>query len=240
MALATTAIVKSTEPTAAEAAARGTSRILIWDWPTRVTHWAFVVMVALAWATTYGHMDWHRDCGYAILGLLVFRFYWGVAGSTPSRFASFVRGPIAVLAYLKALPNRAAPKSVGHNPLGALSVVALLVVRLAQTVLGLFTVDVDGIESGPLASRVSFEVGRACGKWHHLLFNGLLALIGLHLAAILFYALYKRDNLVGPMVHGRKRLPPQTELVAAPWPRVVIGVILSAVAVWLTSRAFKL
>ena len=175
-----------------------------------------------------------------MLGLIVFRLYWGVAGSTASRFASFVRGPRAILAYLRALPTRASPKSPGHNPLGALSVLVLLVLLLAETVLGLFTVDVDGIESGPLASWVSFDAGRACAQWHHLIFNVLLWLIGLHLAAIAFYALYKRENLVGPMIHGRKILPPQGSIASGSWPRVGVGAALSIAIVWLTARGFKL
>jgi cytochrome b len=215
--------------------------VLIWDWPTRAVHWAFVVLVFLAWGTaTYHHMDWHRYCGYALLGLLVFRLYWGVVGSTPSRFARFVRGPTAVLAYLRTLPNRSAPKSPGHNPLGALSVVALLALLLAETVLGLFSVDVDGIESGPLSVWVSFDAGRLCADGHHLAFNILLGLIGLHLAAIAFYAVYKRENLIGPMLHGRKTLTASDPITAATWPRIVIGAVISAAVVWLTARAFKL
>jgi cytochrome b len=214
---------------------------LIWDWPTRLVHWSFVVLVFLAWGTaTYDHMDWHRYCGYGLLGLLIFRLYWGVVGSTPSRFTSFVRGPKTVLAYVRALPNRASPASPGHNPLGALSVLALLTLLVAEVVLGLFCVDVDGIESGPLSTWVSFDVGRLCAHWHHLTFNLLLGLIGLHLLAILFYAAYKRENLVGPMVHGKKPLPAFQGLVAASWTRLLIGVLLSALGVWMTARAFKL
>ncbi len=185
-------------------------------------------------------MEWHRYCGYALLGLIVFRLYWGVAGSTSARFQSFVRGPGTILTYLHTLPGRASPKSAGHNPLGALSVLALLALLSTEVVLGLFSVDVDGIESGPLAAWISFDAGRTCATWHHLVFNGLLWLIGLHLAAIVFYAAYKRDNLVAPMIHGRKVLPSQDNVISGDWPRIAFGAALSIGVVWLTARAFKL
>jgi cytochrome b len=205
-----------------------------------LVHWSFVVLVFLAWMTaTSDHMDWHRYCGYALLGLIVFRLYWGVVGSKASRFQSFVRGPQAIVAYVRTLPDRRSPKSRGHNPLGALSVLALLSLLLAETMLGLFAVDVDGIESGPLATWISFDAGRACARWHHLIFNTLLWLIGLHLAAVAFYAVYKRENLVGPMLHGRKAVPAQDDVTLNTWPRVGFGVALSIGVVWLTARAFK-
>src|SRR5262249_5537036 len=122
-------------------------RILIWDWPTRLVHWLLVALVFFSWgAAEYQHMDLHRYSGYTILGLLVFRLYWGIAGSETARFANFVKGPRAVADYL-----RSKTKSIGHNPLGALSVVALLTLLVAQVALGLFSVDVDGLESGPLS-----------------------------------------------------------------------------------------
>ncbi len=185
-------------------------------------------------------MDWHRYCGYVMLSLILFRLYWGVVGSTASRFKTFVRGPEAIFGYLRTLPSRASPKSPVHNPLGALSVLALLILVLAETTLGLFAVDVDGIESGPLASWISFDAGRACARWHHLTFNALVGLIALHLVAIAFYAVYKRENLVGPMIHGRKVLPAGTSVTLGVWPKVVFGAALSTVVAWLTARAFKI
>ena len=95
----------------------------------------------------------------------------------------------------------------GHNPLGALSVLVLLGLLLTQIVLGLFAVDVDGIESGPLSTYVSFDTGRVAAEWHEALFDVLLWLIGLHVAAVLFYLLYKKENLVGTMLHGMRAFP---------------------------------
>jgi cytochrome b len=125
-------------------------RVPVWDVPTRLIHWLIVALVAASWWTgENGHMDWHRYSGYGLLGLVVFRVYWGIAGASTARFRQFVRGPRVIASYLRGrwetLP--------GHNPLGAISAVVLLALLLAQIVLGLFAVDVDGIESGPLSSQ---------------------------------------------------------------------------------------
>ncbi len=221
--------------------AEGERGSLIWDWPTRLVHWLFVLLIAAAYATEKTrHMDWHRWCGYALLALLVFRFYWGVFGFSPSRFSSFVRGPRATLAYLRRLPDRRAAATPGHNPLGALSVILLLALMLIEVGLGLFTVDVDGIESGPLSDWVSFDVGRACAEAHHFLFYALLALIVLHLAAIAFYAVYKRENLIGPMLHGKKPVETAYPPLKFALPRLFGGVVLSLALTVLVVRAFKI
>ncbi|MES1262768.1 MAG: cytochrome b/b6 domain-containing protein, partial [Peristeroidobacter soli] len=135
----------------------------VWDLPTRLTHWLFVIGLGVSWWTAEtGRLEWHRWSGYALLALVSFRLYWGFVGSSTARFRNFVRGPRAIAAYLRDGNGT----SIGHNPLGALSVLALLGLLLAQIVLGLFAVDVDGIESGPLSLYVSFETGRACAEWH--------------------------------------------------------------------------
>lgn len=219
-----------------------TDHVRIWDSATRLVHWSMVVLVGISWWTAEnGELEYHRYSGYALLGLLVFRLYWGFAGSSTARFAEFVRGPRAIWAYLKQLPARVSDHSIstpGHNPLGALSVLALLGLLLAQIGLGLFSVDVDGIESGPLSHMVSFDTGRACAELHETLFDVLLFFIGLHIAAVLFYLIYKRDNLIAAMIHGRRRVA-RGESVApsfASLPRLVVGVILAGVVVWVVSK----
>jgi len=133
-------------------------RIRVWDVPVRACHWLIVLFVAASWWTAETkRMDWHRYSGYVLLALATFRVYWGFFGSSTARFSQFVRGPRAVVSYLK---GRWAVMP-GHNPLGALSVLVLLGLLLSQIVLGLFAVDVDGIESGPLSTYVSFDTGRA-------------------------------------------------------------------------------
>jgi cytochrome b len=213
----------------------------IWDGPTRLSHGLFILLLPTAWFTAVNHhMTLHRYSGYALLGVLVFRLYWGFAGFAPSRFKSFVRGPGATLAYARRLFDRATPVTPGHNPLGAWSVLALLLFMAVQTGLGLFSVDVDGIESGPLSDWVSFDVGRICAHLHHILFNVLLGLIALHLAAIVFYFFYKRENLVAPMLHGRKRLDARLPALKRGWLRLFIGVVLAIFVVALTARGFRL
>jgi len=205
-------------------------RITVWDWPTRLIHWLIVALVSFSWGSaTYGHMDLHRYSGYSMLGLLVFRMYWGFFGSYTARFANFVKGPRAIADYL-----RSSVATIGHNPLGALSVVVLFAILIAQVSLGLFAVDVDGLESGPLSHFVSFDTGRAIAKVHRTLFNVLLTFIAMHVLAILFYLLFKRVNLIAPMFTGKKSVA--TDLAvdssAAPLLRVAIGVALAAAIVW--------
>ena len=123
-------------------------RARLWDAPTRIVHWAIVILIAVAWweAQPGKNMEWHRWAGYGVLGLLVFRMVWGFVGSGSSRFSSFVRGPGKTLAYLKTLPPGTHSDTPGHNPVGALSVLAILAALITQVVTGLFTVDIDGIE----------------------------------------------------------------------------------------------
>jgi cytochrome b len=170
--------------------------------------------------------------------VVIFRLIWGFAGSSTARFSDFLRGPRAVATYVGDLVRgRIAAGPIGHNPLGGWSVAAMLALLAAELGLGLFTVDVDGDQPGPLAKFISFDQGRAVAQWHHWLFNGLLALIGLHLAAVIFYALVKRDNLVGPMLTGAKSHAGVAEPMtpAPPW-RLAIAVVISAVLAWLIVR----
>ena len=207
----------------------GRSRIAVWDAPVRIVHWAIVVgFAALWWTGTSGQLGWHKIVGLALLALVVFRLIWGVAGSSTARFAGFVRGPASVARYAAGLLRREAKAApIGHNPVGGWSVVALLALTAADIGCGLFAEDADGLESGPLASRVNFEFGRAAAHWHGVLFNALLALVALHLAAIVFYALVRRENLVGPMLSGSRRA---AEGVQGMRPGRPVALVLAAVA----------
>jgi cytochrome b len=213
-------------------------RVRVWDVPIRVCHWLIVWFVAASWWTAETErMEWHRYSGYALLALVAFRIYWGFFGSSTARFSQFVRGPRTIVTYLQgrwaAIP--------GHNPLGALSVVALLGLLLSQIVLGLFAVDVDGIESGPLSTYVSFDAGRVAAHWHHRVFDVLLWLIGLHVAAVLFYVFYRRENLLAAMLHGKRAFPGEqpASVQAASWLRFAVGVILAGALTWMVMRAFQ-
>jgi cytochrome b len=218
--------------------------VRIWDLPTRLFHWSLVLLVAFSAITgEFGEdlplkfMDWHRLSGYAILALLLFRLVWGVIGSTHARFASFVRGPSAALRYVQEILGRApATRHLGHNPLGAWSVLGLLACLAVQVGSGLFIADEDlGVE-GPFAKLVSSGVSDTLAEVHEGSFGVLLALIGLHLSAIAFYLFSKGENLVRPMITGLKQLPPEEGAGAAKGGHFLAGVLVMAmagVAVWL-------
>lgn len=181
-------------------------RVAVWDLPVRLFHWTLAALVAALWVTgEFGPLDLHLGLGPAALALVLFRLGWGVAGSRTARFGEFVRGPRGILAYLRA---PAAPP-LGHNPLGALSVLALLAMVGTQAATGLFTSD-DIFTEGPLAHLVAAKTVSALSTLHRLGGKVLLALVGLHLAAILFYRVAKGENLVRPMLTGWKEAPPGT------------------------------
>lgn len=205
--------------------------IRIWDWPVRLTHWLFVFCIGVSWwSAEQREMQWHLYSGYTLLGLLVFRIYWGFAGSSSARFSRFLRGPARLIAYLR--EPRDTHREAGHNPLGGWSVAAMIMLMLAQVTIGLFVSDVDGLDSGPLSHLVSFDTSRTLADAHELLFNVLLTLIGLHLAAILFYLLVKRDNLIGAMLTGRRRDVRLTAMQPVPAWRILPGIALASGVVW--------
>ncbi len=175
---------------------------LVWDLPLRVTHWALALAVAGSFATHYAGIEWfawHRRCGYVVLVLTVFRVLWGIVGTRHARFANFVRGPIAVLQYVR---GRAA-RPVGHNPLGALSVLALLALLLLQAGTGLFAND-EIMSMGPFYGWIAPELSNRITSLHRNSSDVLLVLVALHVAAIAWYALVRGERLVLPMVTGRK------------------------------------
>jgi cytochrome b len=217
----------------------GGVRATLWDGPVRIVHWLLVVLIAFSWWASEDHMNWHRWSGYAIIGLVVFRLYWGVAGGGAARFASFVKGPRAVAAYAATVGRRDVATTPGHNPLGALSVLAILAVLLVQVGTGLFAVDVDAFEGGPLSDRVSFDLGRQIAEWHELSFRALQALVVLHVAAVLFYWIWKRTNLIGAMVTGKRTLPSDPGLTRAPAWRLAAGVVLATAIAWALSKGFR-
>ena len=215
-------------------------RARLWDGPTRIVHWSLVALVGFAWwSAETDHLEWHRWSGYGVIGLLAFRLLWGVWGSASARFASFVRGPAATLAYLRTLPKRARADLPGHNPLGAWSVLAILAVLIAQVGTGLFAVDVDGLESGPLSDLVSFDTGRLLAEWHEISFTALKALIVLHLAAVVFYLTYKGSDLIGPMITGRARFATDPGLRFAPFWRALLTAAAAAFLAWWASKGFR-
>jgi cytochrome b len=181
--------------------------IRVWDLPTRVFHWALLVcVIGLVVTGQIGGamMDWHFRFGYGVLSLLLFRLVWGLLGGRWSRFASFVYSPATLLRYLR---GQATPESnVGHNPLGALSVFAMLLFLLLQIGSGLISDD-EIATSGPLTSLVSSSLVSQATWYHRAVGKPILVvLMLLHVAAIVFYLWRKRENLIRPMVLGDKEL----------------------------------
>ena len=202
-------------------------RVIVWDIPIRGFHWSVAGLFAyLWWSEEHGDFANHKLAGFALIGLIVFRIYWGIAGSETARFARFVRGPRQIWRYLRGRAGR----TIGHNPLGAISVVAMLALLAAESTLGLFAIDEDGLESGPFAPAVGLDWAQAAARWHALLFDGLLIVISVHVGAVLLYWLGGK-NLVLPMLTGRTEAPPELAAPAlAPRWSLMLGLILGAAA----------
>ncbi len=211
------------------------SRRYVWDVPTRLFHWGIVALCGFSWwSAETARMDWHYRSGLAVAGLLIFRLLWGVMGSDTARFTGFVRGPRVVAAYLR---GQLVP-APGHNPLGGWSVLALLGVLGLQVTTGLFAVDVDGMESGPMSYLLDFDQGRAAAKIHEVSFTLLQALVALHLLAIGFHLVVRRNNLTRAMVTGYQTITGAAEPLRhrASWPRLVLAVALAAAMTYWLSR----
>ena len=209
-------------------------KVPIWDLPTRMFHWVLAGLVGFSWWTAETHRDdLHIWSGVAILTLLIFRILWGFVGSSTARFANFVRGPRAVFGYL-----RGDWRGIGHNPLGAISVIALLGLLIVQVGLGLISSDEDGLVEGPLAPLVSYATSDWAVDLHEDLFNVLLVFIGLHVAAILFYRL-RGKGLIGPMVTGRGTVEPGMEPMRRGKTWIAILCLIAAIGItrWIIAGA---
>jgi cytochrome b len=211
---------------------------LVWDLPVRVTHWALVVAVAGCWATHYAGIEWfpwHRRFGYAVLVLVGFRVLWGLVGTRHARFANFLRGPRATLAYLRGR----AEAPVGHNPLGALSVLALLALLLLQASTGLFAND-EIMNMGPFYGWIAPMLSNRITTLHRASSDWLLVLIGTHVLAVAWYACGRNEPLVRAMVTGRKSaaVVPEAESIGASRTPLAIAIVAAlALALALAVRA---
>ena len=213
---------------------RRPSAIPVWDLPTRLFHWLLVVMVAVSFITGNiggNAMQYHEWSGFAILILLTFRITWGFVGSRTSRFRDFVKGPAAVWRYATALARGKSERYLGHNPLGGWSVLAMLLALFVQAATGLFAND-DIITEGPLFLWVSKPVSDWLSGIHRLNRVLIMALVATHLAAVLFYLIIKRENLIKPMLTGIKyrssgeTAPPAASIGLAAVVAAAAGVLL--------------
>lgn len=208
--------------------------VRVWDLPTRAFHWVLAVSVLASIASAWiggNAMVWHFRLGYVAFTLLIFRWVWGLVGGRWSRFASFVYAPAAVGRYLRGRSRIDEHHEVGHSPLGALSVFAVLAVLALQVATGLFADD-EISNAGPLVRFVTGATSEAMTKWHKGYGQWLvIALIGLHVAAILYYLIGRRRNLITPMWTGDKQLAaPAPDAVDNARSRAVAGVLLAVSA----------
>lgn len=231
------------EPTRAPLSSTSpTQPIRVWDLPTRLFHW--VLALAIVGSVVTGQIGgalivWHFRLGYLVMGLLIFRLLWGFVGGRWSRFASFVYAPGTVLRYLRGRSQPGEHFDVGHNPLGAFSVFALLLLLAVQVGTGLIADD-EIANTGPLNRFVATATGIAATGWHSELGKTILiVLVLLHVAAIVFYRVKKRVDLVSPMLKGDKLLPPGTpasaDNVATRAVAVVVAAFAAAVVAWVVS-----
>lgn len=180
------------------------SAIRVWDLPTRLFHWVLVgLVIAMVFTGWTGKLDLHMTLGQALLSLVLFRLIWGFTGNRYARFSDFVAGPLAGLRYIGTLFGRPGPKYTGHNPVGGWAVLAMLALLLLQAGTGLFTSD-DIVTDGPLYSKVSGSTSALLSTVHRTAIWALLAVIAVHLLSTVFYLTVKRENLVTPMITGRK------------------------------------
>lgn len=183
--------------------------IRVWDLPIRIFHWLLVLCIAgsLISVNLGGNaIEWHAYFGYSVLTLLIFRFIWGFIGSKHARFSSFMPTRLAILNYLQGR----SPRILGHNPIGALSVFALLFVLSVQVITGLF-VDDEIAFQGPLAKYVPNFIVSFLSEIHEGNQVIIYTLIAIHISAIWFYKKYKGENLIKPMLTGDKEIDPSEE-----------------------------
>jgi cytochrome b len=216
---------------------------LVWDLPLRLFHWLLVLCMTASWATAEGGFDWmqiHIYLGYATIGLLLFRIMWGFIGPRHARFASFLAGPSGIWRYAKGLAAGTMIQTVGHNPLGGIMVIVMLVLVGFQAATGLFASD-DIVWTGPYNGAVSEATADKLTSLHHLNFNIILAAVALHLMAIAFYFLVKKQNLVGAMLHGKKSadfVPVHEAITRSELVKALIVIVISVGLVyWLVSSA---
>jgi cytochrome b len=194
-------------------------QVLVWDAPVRVFHWLMVLSFAGAYLTAESER-WrllHVTLGYTMAGLLAFRVVWGLVGTRHARFASFVRGPAVVMRYLRSLASGRPEPHVGHNPAGALAIVALLGLTGLVTAAGWATFNDLG--------------GEWLGELHEGAANVMLAVVGVHVAGVLIGSWLHRDHLIGAMFSGRKPGLPQ-DAVRSAWRSVAVLMLAAVLGFW--------
>jgi cytochrome b len=198
----------------------------VWDASVRLYHWAIVVLVLFSWGSAeWGYMDWHKLSGYAILTLVLFRIIWGFVGSDTALFVRFLKSPVAALSHLAHIAKREPDREVGHNAAGGWMVLVLLGLLLVQAATGLASND-DIDTEGPYSRWVGKEWSDWASHIHSLTFTLIEIAVALHVLAVLAYLVLKGQNLVRPMITGKKRLPGNLRA-----PRMISPVLAAVVLV---------
>lgn len=227
------------------------NRTILWDWPTRLFHWSLLPLIFLQWLLaenseavqdylagkdiTFDAMLWHARFGFILLFLLLFRIVWGFVGSSSSRFSHFVKKPRDVIAYAKTLSLRNSSRYAGHNPLGAWMVLGLLFLIGVQIFSGLFLTDDIAME-GPFYATISETIAEAFETVHAINFNILLLAITLHISAVFYYLIYKQQNLISPMMHGKTDLPYQNQHSISAFKVLLVAAVAAIPVWWLSAR----
>jgi cytochrome b len=222
---------------------------LVWDLPLRLFHWVLVLSLAASWYTAENSEEYvtvgenvisytqiHFYLGYWALGLVVFRILWGFVGPKHARFNNFIPGPSRFFTYAGKFLKRDSPPAVGHNPMGAWVVVLMLLMIGAQALTGLFLIDNTEIYPAPFHQTVEAATAGTLGTFHHINFDVLLWIVGLHVLAIVFYRFFKNQNLVGPMFTGYKPasiVPEHEAIKGSELLKAIIVAVVAAGAVWL-------
>ncbi len=209
---------------------------LIWDLPTRLFHWLLVALVIFSWYSMEieENLDWHFISGYCVLALLLFRCLWGLIGTHHARFKNFLFKPSTIISYALTLRVKKSQVYAGHNPLGGVSVILMLLILLLQSITGLFASDGD-FYFGPLSDYVSSRSSDVLTEIHHFNSNIIYALIILHLLAIAFYTFYKKQKLLAAMFSGKKTLDSDSNQAIESSKSVValVVVLICSLAVYL-------
>ena len=211
--------------------------VRVWDIPIRLFHWVLVALVTsqflIAWVFTDA-MDIHVTLGYLTLTLIVFRIIWGFIGTAYAQFKNFLVNPTSLVAYIKGLSNRTSQsKSAGHNPIGGYSTIAIITCVLIQGFSGLFCDD-DVLTAGPLRHLVSDDITSIYNQVHALNAKVLAGLLCTHVAAIFWYLLVRKENLIKPMITGTKTAGKDEKYIH--WKEkpltALLALALALIAVW--------
>ncbi len=211
--------------------------VRVWDLPIRIFHWLLAVLVAVMFISAkLENFDVHIIAGKSIAILLVARIIWGFIGSSNARFSALFFHPREYVSYIAELPQRKPGYSVAHSPIGSLAVIAILSIISVQVATGLVASDIDGLIEGPFAYYVSYDTSRWATDIHLTNETLVLYIIGLHLAANAFYYIYKKDNLIGPMITGARQVPQKLSsnqpVIAPIWKGIATILVSAAVMLW--------